>query len=72
MSGWDTGSVGGKPQPGVDNDLVYRDPWGNPYIISMDLNYDDQTKDAFYGLDKVSLRRSQWIDKSEWSHIWHG
>ena len=50
MSGWDAGSVGGKPQPGVDNDLVYRDPWGNPYIISMDLNYDDQTKDAFYGL----------------------
>ncbi len=55
MSGWDAGSVGGKPQPGVDNDLVYRDPWGNPYIISMDLNYDDQTKDAFYGLNKVSL-----------------
>ena len=54
MSGWDPINVGGKPQPGVDNDLIYRDPWGNPYIISMDLNYDDQTKDAFYCLDKVS------------------
>ena len=53
MSGWDS-SVGGKPQPGVGNDLVYRDPWGNPYIISMDLNYDDQTRDAFYCLNNVS------------------
>ena len=53
MSGWDP-SMGGKPQPGVGNDLVYRDPWGNPYIISMDLNYDDQTQDAFYGLNAVS------------------
>jgi prepilin-type N-terminal cleavage/methylation domain-containing protein len=51
MSGWD-GT--GTPQPGVGNDLVYRDPWGNPYIISMDLNYDDQTMDAFYCLNKVS------------------
>jgi prepilin-type N-terminal cleavage/methylation domain-containing protein len=54
MSGWDPINVGGKPQPGVGNDLVYRDPWGNPYIISMDLNYDDQTKDAFYCLSAVS------------------
>jgi hypothetical protein len=40
--------------PGVGPDLVYRDPWGNPYIISMDLNYDGMCKDAFYSLDKVS------------------
>ena len=51
MSGWD-GT--GKPLPGVGNDLVYRDPWGNPYVISMDLNYDDQTEDAFYCLNAVS------------------
>jgi hypothetical protein len=53
MSGWDPSQLG-TPQPGVGNDLVYRDPWGNPYIISMDLNYDDACKDAFYCLDKVS------------------
>jgi prepilin-type N-terminal cleavage/methylation domain-containing protein len=53
MSGWDP-PQGGNPQPGVGNDLVYRDPWGNPYIISMDLNYDDQTADAFYCLSAVS------------------
>ncbi|MGO8680739.1 MAG: type II secretion system protein [Limisphaerales bacterium] len=38
----------------VGPDLVYRDPWGNPYVISMDLNYDGQCEDAFYGLQKVS------------------
>ena len=51
MSGWD-GT--GTPQPGVGNDLIYRDPWGNPYIISMDWNYDDQCRDAFYCLTAVS------------------
>jgi prepilin-type N-terminal cleavage/methylation domain-containing protein len=41
--------------PGVGKDLVYRDPWGNPYIISLDLNNDDKTLDLFYRLDSVSL-----------------
>ena len=45
---------GDTSSPGVGNDLVYRDPWGNPYVITMDLNYDEQCKDAFYCLDKVS------------------
>ena len=40
--------------PGVGPDLVYRDPWGNPYIISMDLSYDEQCEDAFYCLKSVS------------------
>jgi prepilin-type N-terminal cleavage/methylation domain-containing protein len=40
--------------PGVGPDLVYRDPWGNPYIISMDLNYNDNTKDEFYRQQAVS------------------
>jgi prepilin-type N-terminal cleavage/methylation domain-containing protein len=40
--------------PGVGPDLVYRDPWGNPYIISLDLNYDENTQDAFYRTHKVS------------------
>jgi hypothetical protein len=34
--------------------LVYRDPWGNPYVISMDLNYDGMCQDAFYCQKKVS------------------
>jgi type II secretory pathway pseudopilin PulG len=40
--------------PGVGPDLVYRDPWGNPYFITMDLNYDEQCQDAFYSLNNVS------------------
>ena len=41
--------------PGVGSDLVYRDPWGNPYIISLDLDADDSTGDGVYsGLRKSS------------------
>jgi hypothetical protein len=40
--------------PGVGPDLVYRDPWQNPYVISVDLNEDNQCQDAFYCLNKVS------------------
>jgi prepilin-type N-terminal cleavage/methylation domain-containing protein len=40
--------------PGVGPDLVYRDPWGNPYIISLDLNYNENTRDDFYSLNTVS------------------
>jgi len=47
-------SVTSTADPGVGTDGVYRDPWGNPYIISLDLNYDDKTQDAFYRLDTVS------------------
>lgn len=40
--------------PGVGPDLIYRDPWGNPYVITLDLNDDGGCRDAFYGLDSVS------------------
>ncbi|HZF01898.1 MAG TPA: prepilin-type N-terminal cleavage/methylation domain-containing protein [Methylomirabilota bacterium] len=46
--------VGDTTLPGVGPDLMYRDPWGNPYIITLDLNYDEMCKDAFYSLDKLS------------------
>ena len=53
MSGWDATQPGPAPG-GVDNNLVYRDPWGNPYIITMDLNYDDQCEDVLYSQKAVS------------------
>lgn len=40
--------------PGVGADLVYRDPWGSPYIITMDLNYDDKARDALYCHPSIS------------------
>jgi len=39
---------------GLGSDYILRDPWGNPYIISLDLNYDNGTEDAFYRLAAVS------------------
>lgn len=51
-SGWDP-TMGGTPLPGIGNDLVYRDPWGNPYIITMDLNEDNQAFDSIY--ERVSV-----------------
>jgi prepilin-type N-terminal cleavage/methylation domain-containing protein len=47
---------GDTSSPGVGSDLVYRDPWGNPYIISMDLNYNETTADAFYTNSNVSAQ----------------
>jgi type II secretion system protein G len=42
--------------PGVGReDGVYRDPWGSPYIITLDLNYDNACRDGFYRGDKVAL-----------------
>ena len=40
--------------PGVGSDGVYRDPFGNPYIITLDLNYDNQCRDGFYRNPAVS------------------
>jgi prepilin-type N-terminal cleavage/methylation domain-containing protein len=40
--------------PGVGPDMVYRDPWGNPYIVSLDLNGDERVRDGFYCQDSVS------------------
>jgi prepilin-type N-terminal cleavage/methylation domain-containing protein len=34
--------------PGLGPDGVYRDPWGNPYIISLDLGFDGKTLDGLY------------------------
>jgi hypothetical protein len=42
--------------PGVGTDLVYRDPWGNPYLISMDLNYDGMCQDSVYCKQIVSMQ----------------
>jgi prepilin-type N-terminal cleavage/methylation domain-containing protein len=40
--------------PGIGPDFVYRDPWLQPYIVTMDLNADDKARDSFYRSQKVS------------------
>lgn len=44
--------------PGVGPDGVFRDPWGSPYIITLDLDYNDQTRDAMYKNTRVSEETS--------------
>lgn len=39
---------------GVGPDGIYRDPWGNPYVITIDLNYDSKARDGFYRDQLVS------------------
>jgi hypothetical protein len=34
--------------PGVGLDGVYRDPWGMPYMISLDMNNDNRVRDGLY------------------------
>ena len=50
----DAKMVGDSFSPGVGTDLVYRDPWGNPYIITLDMNGDGHCRDGFYRSRLVS------------------
>jgi hypothetical protein len=50
--------VGDRISPGIGTDLVYRDPWGQPYIITVDLNNDERARDAFYRNKAVSYTGS--------------
>lgn len=41
--------TGDTNSPGVSAvDYQYRDPWGNPYVISLDANHDDHVSNALY------------------------
>ncbi|MFM2294124.1 MAG: hypothetical protein RLZZ350_537 [Verrucomicrobiota bacterium] len=45
--------------PGLSTiDHQLRDPWGHPYIISLDMNWDDRVRDAFYASELVSKTSS--------------
>ena len=41
-------TLGDNGRGGVGTDGVFRDPWGNPYIITLDLNGDGMCEDAVY------------------------
>ncbi|MDB6130958.1 MAG: xcpT 2 [Verrucomicrobiales bacterium] len=45
--------VPAKSPGGVGDDYVYRDPWGSPYIISLDYNYDDMVVDYDYSINQT-------------------
>jgi prepilin-type N-terminal cleavage/methylation domain-containing protein len=50
----DAKEVEGFRPGGVGEDGVYRDPWGNPFFITIDLNYDGQCRDSVYRKNIVS------------------
>lgn len=42
--------TGSTNEPGVSvENFEYRDPWGNPYVISLDTDQDGLVRDGFYG-----------------------
>lgn len=51
-------SASDNKSPGIGPDLVYRDPWRNPYIVTLDLNYDGWCRDGFYSNPKVSVKQN--------------
>ncbi len=47
-------SSGATSGPGLGTDGVMRDPWGSPYIVGLDLNYDGWSSNAVYRLNAVN------------------
>ncbi len=41
--------------PGIGPDYAYRDPWGKPYIVTVDLNGDNVCMDPMYGTINASV-----------------
>ena len=65
--------TGDTTSPGVGTDLVYRDPWGNPYVISLDLNADGLCEDAFYKLPAISTNGiNGLIRQPDGNYAFHG
>jgi len=46
------------PLPGLGIDGIYRDPWGSPYVVTVDLNNDGRARDFFYRRPTVSENRT--------------
>lgn len=49
-----SGASGATAGKGLGTDGVMRDPWGNPYIIALDLNYDNWVSNSVYNNDSVN------------------
>jgi prepilin-type N-terminal cleavage/methylation domain-containing protein len=54
MSFFHANDSGNYNTPGIDPSGVFRDPFGNPYIISLDMSGNNRTADALYRLKSVS------------------
>jgi prepilin-type N-terminal cleavage/methylation domain-containing protein len=54
--------------PGLGSDGVFRDPWGNPYIATVDLDGDGACIDALYG--RLRKRTGQPADLKVDAMVW--
>jgi len=54
MSFFHANDSGNYNTPGIDPSGVFRDPFGNPYIISLDMSGNNRTADALYRKQQVS------------------
>jgi type II secretion system protein G len=46
--------AGDNKSSGIGTDGIYRDLWGSPYVITLDLNNDEHARDAFFCMRDVS------------------
>ncbi len=53
----DLKQAGSTPDSGLGPDGIFCDPWGNPYIITLDLNGDGFCENALYSRPAVSSNR---------------
>ena len=53
--------TGDVTSPGVGTDYVYRDPWGNPYIITLDANYDAARAQDVFMLPARLVSDKAWL-----------
>ncbi len=44
--------------PGIDTNGVFHDPWGSPYIVTLDLNYDNNNIASDYTLNQEWLMQN--------------
>jgi prepilin-type N-terminal cleavage/methylation domain-containing protein len=70
----DLKQVKNNSDPGLGPDGVYRDPWGNPYIISLDLGFDGTTADGLYGnlfkKKNATLKQDQYVYTKNKIMVW--
>lgn len=62
--------AGDNKSPGIGVDGVLRDCWGNPYIITFDLDSDGRAIDGFYGLLRKTAKPSLTPDIKAGVLVW--
>ncbi len=66
-----SGASGANAGKGLGTDGVMRDPWGNPYIVALDLNYDGWVSNSVYNHNAVNAFNTGLVRQgAAASHTW--